>query len=478
MNLRYTYPAVAVAALLLFLILACASTSPAPDSPATVVAPPPSPLNWTPSVAHDSTQAQGAPRAVENPGSAQTLDCLGSDFIKRVRAEYAANHLRAKETYIGQRVCLRGTISDFYDIEGSMGVRVIVGEGARFSLGNRWQGWSDEEQAAKRMWEEWVLSGSVGDPIEAECEIKALGPVGQHTQATPGIPVLVNCKWVVQGDIWVPPTPTPVPTSTPLPCAAVGFGDRRHTWLNIDCSAGKVTIGMANILDESENFQALVADDSAVASFYFTYVDNAMSEHSVESHWKQWIEESHGEESVSLVWEAPTDVAAKIISEWRYEGTTELAVFVGGPCCNLDLYFDLAQPPAPAWTWQAAASTPTPTPEPTADGSTLIAAFEDVPASHNGNDAVQFRLRFSEPVSTSYKVLRDQAIQVEGGTVKESKRVDGRSDLWRVTIEPDGSADLLVSLTAPTGCDSSASVCTETGKALSNSPAASIPYRR
>ena len=107
----------------------------------------------------------------------------------------------------------------------------------------------------------------------------------------------------------------------------------------------------------------------------------------------------------------------------------------------------------------------------------LKAAFEDVPASHNGNDAVQFRLHFSEPVSTSYKVLRDVAIQVEGGTVRESKRVDGRSDLWRVTIEPDGNADLAVSLTAPAGCDDAAAVCTDAGKVLSNEPTVTIQYR-
>ena len=123
-------------------------------------------------------------------------------------------------------------------------------------------------------------------------------------------------------------------------------------------------------------------------------------------------------------------------------------------------------------------TTSVPTPAPVPDGVPLVAAFLDVPASHNGEDAVQFRLRFSEPVSTSYKVLRDAAIQAVNGTVKESKRVDKRNDLWMVTVEPDGAQDMVITLTAPPDCDDEAAVCTGSGKALSNSPVALVPYQR
>ena len=124
-------------------------------------------------------------------------------------------------------------------------------------------------------------------------------------------------------------------------------------------------------------------------------------------------------------------------------------------------------------------STPAPTLIPTAapvpSGIPLVAAFLDVPASHNGEDPVQFGLRFSEPVSTSYKALRDVAIQAANGAVKESKRVDKRSDLWMVTVEPDGAEDMVITLTAPAGCDDEAAVCTGSGKALSNSPVVRVP---
>ena len=132
--------------------------------------------------------------------------------------------------------------------------------------------------------------------------------------------------------------------------------------------------------------------------------------------------------------------------------------------------------PTPTYT-PMPTSTPAPTPETVPGESPLIAAFAEVPASHNGKDSVQFQLLFTETVSTSYKTLRDVAIQAENGSVRESKRVNKRNDLWMVTVEPEGEADMLITLTAPAGCDDAASVCTEGGKALANSPTVLVRYR-
>ena len=81
------------------------------------------------------------------------------------------------------------------------------------------------------------------------------------------------------------------------------------------------------------------------------------------------------------------------------------------------------------------------TPQPSLAASPLGAEFENVPASHNGEDAIRFQLRFTDPVSTSYKTLRDIAIQAENGTVVESRRVNGRNDLWEITVAPDGTGE-------------------------------------
>ena len=213
------------------------------------------------------------------------------------------------------------------------------------------------------------------------------------------------------------------------------------------------------------------------------------------------------EEGVRFVWEAPPDIAAIIISDWRRGIGVELVMLVGD-CCYYDMWFDLTQPHGPLREWRAVATAPTPSPGPTSTPPTmptpaprptltptrtfapttaprpkpssgqspLTAEFSSVPTSHNGEDAIQFRLRFSEPVSTSYKILRDTAIQVENGVILESKRLDGRNDLWSITVEPAGTEGMLITLSAPPECEDSAAVCTEAGKALSNSPTARVPY--
>ena len=71
------------------------------------------------------------------------------------------------------------------------------------------------------------------------------------------------------------------------------------------------------------------------------------------------------------------------------------------------------------------------------EANALTAAFQDVPAGHNGPDrAFVFKVLFSEPIPTSYTVLRDQAFEVSaGGAVTKAKRVDGRDDLREIHVD-------------------------------------------
>ena len=100
----------------------------------------------------------------------------------------------------------------------------------------------------------------------------------------------------------------------------------------------------------------------------------------------------------------------------------------------------------------------------------LTAGFSDLdlPGSHNGQDAFTFRLAFSEAVNTSYKTLRDHSFQVTGGAVERAKRVDKRSDLWQITVQPDSSNNVTVVLLATEDCEAPGAVCTEDGRPLSN----------
>ncbi len=109
------------------------------------------------------------------------------------------------------------------------------------------------------------------------------------------------------------------------------------------------------------------------------------------------------------------------------------------------------------------------------DGAPLTAEFRDAPESHNGEDAFALRIAFSEAVAVSYRTLRDHALEVTGGSVTRAKRVDGRSDLWRITIEPDSDAEVTVVLPVTNDCDAEGAVCTGDGGPLSNRLELTVP---
>ena len=59
-------------------------------------------------------------------------------------------------------------------------------------------------------------------------------------------------------------------------------------------------------------------------------------------------------------------------------------------------------------------------------------------------------------------------LQATNRTVTRARRVDGRSDLWEITVEPDSDAGVTIVLPASTDCDAQAAVCTSEGRMLSN----------
>ena len=80
----------------------------------------------------------------------------------------------------------------------------------------------------------------------------------------------------------------------------------------------------------------------------------------------------------------------------------------------------------------------------------LTASLENTPDNHDGETPFTFKL--------SYKTLKFHAFTVEGGTVKKAQRMDKPSNIhWRITVEPDSSADVRVVLPG-----------TEDGRRLSN----------
>ena len=104
----------------------------------------------------------------------------------------------------------------------------------------------------------------------------------------------------------------------------------------------------------------------------------------------------------------------------------------------------------------------------------LTASFASVPQAHDGTSAFTVRLAFSAPIRNSYKHLRDEALSVTGGTVARARRVDGRSDLWELTVEPGGHGAVTVELAAAASCADTGALCTADGRALSNAIATTV----
>ncbi|WP_419932268.1 cadherin-like beta sandwich domain-containing protein [Candidatus Poriferisodalis sp.] len=114
-------------------------------------------------------------------------------------------------------------------------------------------------------------------------------------------------------------------------------------------------------------------------------------------------------------------------------------------------------------------------PETETDGSgsglpALTASFEELPDAHSGagTDLV-VRVRFSEPLAVSYVTMRDGgAVFVQSPhRVVKAKRVEGRSDLWDITIRVGDDRRLSVTVFKGSGCDGEHAVCTADGRPVS-----------
>ena len=101
------------------------------------------------------------------------------------------------------------------------------------------------------------------------------------------------------------------------------------------------------------------------------------------------------------------------------------------------------------------------------EADTLTAAFEDIPANHDGSSAFTFRIAFSEEVNISWRSMRDHALAVTGGTVTDARRVDGRKDLWELTVEPAGTGPVSILVPQDRACTETGALCTADGRMLS-----------
>ena len=94
--------------------------------------------------------------------------------------------------------------------------------------------------------------------------------------------------------------------------------------------------------------------------------------------------------------------------------------------------------------------------------SALTASFEDGPGGHDGESAFTLRIAFSEAVA-----IDAPSVGVINGSVTEVRRVDGRDDLWEITVVPASNGVVFVSLLQPPTCGETGAICTADGRPLS-----------
>ena len=94
--------------------------------------------------------------------------CRGADLLAEIDAAYAANQFRAEAEYGDKRVCVTGNIAEFWKTSNRHGrflvTRAEVVPGASFVI----EGDLDAD-ASEGKWENWLMSMSTGDLIEADC---------------------------------------------------------------------------------------------------------------------------------------------------------------------------------------------------------------------------------------------------------------------------------------------------------------------
>ena len=94
------------------------------------------------------------------------------------------------------------------------------------------------------------------------------------------------------------------------------------------------------------------------------------------------------------------------------------------------------------------------------DAGALTARFVGMPAEHDGESGIRFRVAFSEDIGIGLRALREDAFTVTGGRVTGGRQVDGRRDLFEMTVRPESFGAVTITLPAGRECAVSGAICT------------------
>ena len=111
-----------------------------------------------------------------------------------------------------------------------------------------------------------------------------------------------------------------------------------------------------------------------------------------------------------------------------------------------------------------------------AEVAPLTAAFEQMPAEHNGKRLFQFEIVFSEEFEgLRLTALEAGALEVTGGRMVDAKRVTrGENRRVAVRVRPSSDGDMTLTLLATTDCAAASAICARGGRMLSNTVSATV----
>ena len=106
----------------------------------------------------------------------------------------------------------------------------------------------------------------------------------------------------------------------------------------------------------------------------------------------------------------------------------------------------------------------------------LEASFQNVPQDHDGSTAFTFDVYFTLDVAIAPTAMRDHAFTVTNGDVTGAARVNGRSDRWLITVDPDGEDAVTITLPGNRACGAQGAICSDEDNPvqLSNSPSTTV----
>ena len=105
----------------------------------------------------------------------------------------------------------------------------------------------------------------------------------------------------------------------------------------------------------------------------------------------------------------------------------------------------------------------------------LTATFTLAPEAHDGENGFKLRIAFSDDVEITPEDMRDHALLVSGGTVTGAAKVNDRSDLWELTVEPAGPGPVSILAPLDRPCTDPGALCTADGRSLTAGPALVVP---